>query len=169
MKKADIYEIAIKLMGIYLITHIIYSLRDIFEILFYSATANTRQFGGTVLLSGFFSLVLFSLVSFLLIFKTNAVVALITNESEREDEIKLFASKKTIYEIALVLIGGLTFIWSLPDVCYGIYSYFHWVNQGLTPSPNQLQSLTIEVVKVLFGILIVISADLLSSIFSKEK
>ena len=167
MKKTDIYEIAAKLMGIYLITHIIYSLRGIFEILFYSATASTQEVGGTVLLSGVLGLVLFSLVSFFLIFRTKAVVALMTNNDDREDEVKLFTSKKTIYEIALVLIGGLTFIWSFPDVCYGVYNYFHWVNNGLRP-PNQLPGLTIEAVKVLFGILIVISADLLSTVFSKE-
>lgn len=168
MKKVDIYEIAAKLMGIYLIIQIIYSLRGILEILFYSANATTQEFGGTILLSGVFGLIMFSLVSYFLIFRTKAVVAKITNPDEREDEVKLFAGKKTIYEIALVLIGGLTFIWSFPDFCYNVYNYFHLRNNGLMP-PNQLSGPTIEAVKVLFGILIIISADLLSTVFSKEK
>ena len=168
MKKADIYEIAAKLMGIYLITQIIYSLRGILEILFYSATATTQEFGGTILLSGVFGLVMLCLVSYFLVFRTKAVVAKIITLNEREDEVKLFAGKKTIYEIALVLIGGLTFIWSFPDVCYGIYNYFHLRSNGLMP-PNQLPGITIEVIRLLFGIVVILSADLLSTAFSKEK
>jgi hypothetical protein len=168
MKKADIYEIAAKLMGIYFINQIIYSFRGIFELLFYSTTANMQEFGVAILISSVLGLVLFSLLSFILIFKTKVLVTLITKADEREDEVKLFASKKTIYEIALVLIGGLTFIWSLPDVCFGVYNYFHWLNNGIRP-PNQLQVLILETVKVLFGIVVILSADLLSTTFSKEK
>ncbi|WCT10264.1 hypothetical protein [Mucilaginibacter jinjuensis] len=168
MKKTDVYEIAVRLMGIYLITQIIYSLRGILEILFYSATSTTQGFGGTILLSAVFGLVMFSLTSYFLIFRTKIIVAKITKPDNVEDEVKLFAGKKTIYEIALVLIGGLTFIWSLPDVCYGIYNYFHLRSNGLMP-PNQLPGITIEVIKLLFGILIILSADLLSTAFSKEK
>src|SRR5699024_11390060 len=111
MKKIDLYEIAIKILGLYLVVLIISQLRDV---LIYLAAwtqqkKNPEMFVGfeqtpvfIITVMGFLALVV---LSYLLIFRTKPMARLISTKTDFEENIPLLASRKTIYEICLVLLG----------------------------------------------------------------
>jgi hypothetical protein len=62
------------------------------------------------------------ILAIFLIAKTKFITRLVTNASDQQENVKLFADRKVIYEIALVIIGGLLIVNTLPDLLYRMYN-----------------------------------------------
>jgi hypothetical protein len=62
------------------------------------------------------------ILAIFLIAKTKFITRLVTNASDQQENVKLFADRKVIYEIALVIIGGLLIVNTLPDLIYRMYN-----------------------------------------------
>src|SRR5688500_5773200 len=112
MKKSDIYEIAIKILGIYLFFTCIGLLSDVLATL--AMMSQTDQFtpGDT---SMYRMLFLLSIANFLFValftafltFKTRTIVKFVCKPADYEASSTLFADRKVMYEMALVVMGLL--------------------------------------------------------------
>lgn len=125
MKKSDIYEITIKILGIYLLVADISKLPSLLTFVQGHGAGMTAEQGseqGNLLwINGlsFFILLAFALF---LIAGTKFITRLITAKADYQENAKLFADKKVIYEIALIIIGGVLIVSTLPDFLYRLYN-----------------------------------------------
>jgi hypothetical protein len=180
MKKIDLYEIAIKILGLYLVVIII---SDIRVVVFYLTSwtqqkNNPDMFGdfddtpallATVL--GFLALI--TLSSFL-IFRTRQIATLISQKTDIEEDLKLFADRKTIYEICLVLLGLITVVLTLPDFIIKLKNHIRLVQSNVpTPDYNwtyyDTTFLITSGIKIGIGIIAIIYSDQLSNWLTKKR
>jgi hypothetical protein len=153
MKKSDIYEITIKILGIYLLVADISKLPSLLTFVQnHGAVAMTTEQGSEqsnlLWINGLSFLVLMVFAIFL-IAGSKFITRLVTVRADREESVKLFADRKVIYEIALLIIGGLLIVNTLPDMLYRLYNLSNAGDQGLAIS--SITKLFIGVLTVAFG------------------
>lgn len=119
MKKADIYELGIKLFGIYLLLKVFDLTREVLSYLV--ILAQSSGLAEVPMQAGLFwvsvlNLAIVALFCYLFVFRTRAVAKLISKADDYEENAELFAERRTIYEVALTLMGLVVIAWFLPDL-----------------------------------------------------
>lgn len=173
MKKSDIFEIATKILGLYVFVLLIGSLRDI---LTYLAVVGAQKPGSIgdfnqtpfLLISACYFLALLSF-ALLLIFKTKTVVKKISSSSDYEESAQLFADKKVIYQIALVLTGLLLLIWTFPDFAFRLVGYFQLLHSSFPVRHSDSDFLITSAIKVIVALFVIFKSNYLSSLLSGNK
>jgi hypothetical protein len=173
MKKSDIFEIAIKILGLYLFVLVIGSLRDILTYLAVFSAQKPGSFGDFnqttfFLISACYFLALLS-SAFLLTFKTKTVVKKISSSSDYEESAQLFADKKVIYQIALVLTGLLLIIWTFPDFAFRLVGYFQLLHSGAPVRQHDSDFLITSAIKVIVALFAIFKSNYLSSLLASNK
>lgn len=175
MKKFDLYEIAIKVLGLYLVTILITQLKNIFIYLsiYLQQKEQPEKFGDVSQISIFLivciGFVLLALLTWFLLFKTREVTQLICKPTDKTENIKLFAERKTVYEICLVLLGLITIILTLPDFIFKLKNYISLVQNGFPIKPNDKSFVIVSGIKIAVGVLAIIYSVQISSILTKRK
>ena len=170
MKKSDIFEVAVKILGLYLFVLVIGSLRDISMYLAVVGAQKPGSFGDFnqtpfLLISVFYFLVLFAF-AFLLTFKTKTVVKKISTSSDYEESAQLFADKRVIYQIALVLTGLLLIIWTFPDFAFRLVGYFQLLHSGAPVRQYDNNFFMTSSIKVIVGLFVIFKSSYLSSLLA---
>jgi hypothetical protein len=174
VKKSDIYEIAIKILGLYLFFTSIGLLRDVlttFTVML-QAKQNPDTFGDLDQ-SSFFIL---SIANFLLVivfatfltFKTKAIARVICKQTDYEETSALFADRKVIYEMALVLMGLLIIVETIPDFSIKLKNHIQLVQSSMPTKDYDTNFLIISAIKIIVGLIAVIYAKSISTILIKE-
>jgi len=154
MKKSDIYEIVIKVLGLYLFYTSIGLLYDILAT--YSVIIQSKRFaddtGGfnqtpffILSIANFVVVILFA--SFLT-FSTKAIVKLICKPTDYNETATLFADRKVIYEMALVIMGLLLIVWTLPDLAFKLTNYIQLVQSGMPTKDYDANFLITAAIKI---------------------
>jgi hypothetical protein len=175
MKKSDLYELAIKILGLYLVVLIIGHLREIFVYLMIllQSRSNPDTFGGfnqAPVLSGYIlDFIVLTTFSGLLIFKSRQITRLVCKPSDYEESVRLFAEKETIYEIALVLVGFVTIVLSLPEFIFKLKNHINMVQADLPIQNNDTAFLVTLGLKIIVGLIAVIYASKIASFLAKKK
>lgn len=174
MKKSDIYEIAIKILGLYLFFTAIGLLNDLFQTfaLMMQAKVNPELFSDfdqtpffALSVGNFMVVVLFA--SFLT-FRTKAIVKYVCKPIDYVETSTLFADRKVIYEIALVVMGLLLIIWTLPDLAFKWKKYIQQTNGGLDTKFIDNSFIVAAAIKIIVGLVSVAFAKTFSALFVRE-
>jgi len=166
MKKSDIYEIAIKILGIYFLVTIIQLL--VGSLAYLSAMIFNKSFSSNEMLFGgvsFFVFIIMILLDLCFIFKTDMIVKMICKSSDFEQDVQFAVSRKVIYEIALVLMGMIIIVWALPDFIYKVWNYV----QSLQMSTENKGSLVTSGIKIITGLVAVVYSTAIANFLVKEK
>lgn len=176
MKKSDIYEIAVKVLGLYLFFNLIVFLRELFTsftLMVYAKENNHFDgFNNTQLfiLSLVYIIVIFLFASFI-VFKSKNIVKFICKPSDYEETTSLFVDRKVIYEIAIVLMGLILIAWTTPEFVVRLKFYILKVQRDLLPNGSDfdISLLWTSAIKIVLGIFAVIYANTISGFLSREK
>lgn len=165
MKKSDLYEIAIKNLGIYFLVTIVQlllgSIASVFAmILQKSQMSSILLYGGI----GIFVFIIMILIDLFFIFKTNVIVRMICKSTDFEQEIQFTTSRKAVYEITLVLMGMIIIVWALPDFIYKIWNYV----QSLQISVENKSFLIASGIKIVVGLIAVVYSASIANFLVKE-
>lgn len=175
MKKIDLYEIALKILGLYLIVIIINQLREVLLYLtvWTQQKDNQEMFGGHDLAPTFYAAIFgflaLTLLSSILIFRTKQIAKLICKKSDLEEDLKLFADRKTVYEICLVLLGLVTIVDTLPDFIFKLKNYFNYAQAHSPTNDNDKAFLITSGIKIVIGLISIIYTSELSNILTKKR
>ena len=175
MKKADLYELAIKILGLYLVVLVIGQLREILVLLmlFLQSRSDPQAFGSfnqTHVFWGYLlGFIVLATFSGLLIFKNRQITRLICKPSDYEESVRLFAEKETIYEIALVLVGLVTIVLTLPDFILKLKNHITLVQADLPIQNYETTFLFTSGLKIIIGLIAIIYASQIASLLSKKK
>ncbi len=170
MKKIDLYEIAIKILGIYLISELIYQLREIGFYITLITQKNSSEIDDdrqilTTTIIGFLVLTYFVR---LLIFKSNKIAKFITNKSEQEEDFKITTNRKTIFEISLVIVGLLSIVIGLPSFLLKLKNYIIYTKRFGSDHYQDDTFLTLEALKIGIGLIAIIFSENISTLLTKD-
>jgi hypothetical protein len=166
MKKSDIYEIAIKILGIYFLVTIIQLMVGSFAYL--SAMIFSENLSSdNMLYAGvsFFVFIVMILLDLCFIFKTDMIVRMICKSSDFEQDVPFTVSRKSVYEIALVLMGLIIIVWAFPDFIYKIWNYV----QSLQMSTENKGTLISSGIRILVGLIAVVYSTSIANFLDKGK
>ncbi len=166
MKKSDIYEIAIKILGIYFLVTIIQLMVGSFAYL--SAMIFQKNLASEEMMYAgvsFFVFIVMILLDLCFIFKTDMIVRLICKSSDFEQDVPFAVSRKSVYEIALVLMGLIIIVWAFPDFIYKIWNYV----QTLQMSTQNNSSLISAGIRIVVGLIAVVYSTFIANYLAKEK
>lgn len=175
MTKSDIYEIAIKILGLYLVTLVIIQLREVLTYATFLIQAQDnpdvmRNFNQTpILIVTVCSFLVLTAFTWLLLFRTKRITKLICKKEDFEEPIKLFLDKKTIYQIALTIVGLLTIILTLPDFAYRLKNHIQLIQNDFSTESYDRSFLVTAGLKILIGVIIIIYSKAISSYFSNDQ
>jgi hypothetical protein len=174
MKKSDIYEIAIKILGLYLFFTSIELLRYVlttFSVIT-QARQNPDSFGDIdqtpfliLSITNFTGVILFAL---LLTFKTTTIVKFVCKPTDYNETSSLFADRKVIYEMSLVIMGLLLIAWTLPDFAFRLRSHIQLIQSGIPTKDYDTNFLFTSAIKILVGFISIIYAQTISTVLVKD-
>ena len=166
MKKSDIYEIAIKILGIYFLVTIIQLMVGSFAYLS-AMLFNKNLSSDNMLYAGvsFFVFIIMILLDLCFILKTDMIVRMICKSPDFEQDVQFTVSRKSIYEIALVLMGMIIIVWAFPDFIYKIWNYV----QSLQMSTENKGSLISSGIRLVVGLIAVVYSTAIANFLAKEK
>jgi hypothetical protein len=174
MKKSDVYEIAIKILGLFMLTHLIdqsYSFIEVYRnIAELFSNEGPDYFGTTklhVLLDSQNLLATIILV-WLFIFKTRWLTRRLCKPADFTEDVKLFAEKRVIYEISMRITGLLMIAWTLPDFSLKIKSLISRANSRFEEGYN-FDFLWKYGIQILLGCILILAANAIASFLSGKK
>lgn len=175
MKKSDIYEFAIKILGLYLVIPILERLGEVltYAIILIEFRNQQEQIGNynhlLVFMVMLFNFILLTTFAFLLIFKTRGLTNLICKKDDYLETSKLLTNKKTIIEISTILIGLVVIILNVPGFVVRLKNFVCAAQNDFSSTTNNETFLLIEGVKIVIGIIAIYYAKPISSFLSREK
>lgn len=175
MRKSDIYEFAIKILGLYLVVSVIEHFREVITyatvlIQIHDKPGQFGEFDQTpIFIVTLFNFLLLTLFTWLLIFKTRKLTSLICTKEDYSETTKLFTNEKTIIEIAIILVGIMTIIFTIPEFTIKLKNYVYMAQNSFTTTMNDKSFLFIAGLKIAVGIIAISYAKKISSYVSKEK
>ncbi len=174
MKKSDIYEVAIKLLGIYLFFNAIESVNNVLNycVMYVQTKDNPELFGNfdqrPLFILSIVNLILVILFASLLTFKTKMLVKLVCKPDDYTDTASLFADRKVIYEIALLIMGLFTIVWALPDFIFQVKNYLQ-LKDSLPDNDNSTNFILQSGIKIMIGVAAVMYANTIAKLFVRSK
>ncbi|MCL7989059.1 hypothetical protein M8998_14010 [Sphingobacterium sp. lm-10] len=162
MKKSDIYEIAIKVLGLYLLFTCIDLLTAALatSALLIHAKQNPEMFesfGQTpFLILSIANLVFVVLFALFLTLKTKTIVKFVCKPSDYEERSMLSVDRELIYEIALVLMGLILVVWTLPDFAIKLKEHITLVQSDVPTNEYDTNFVITAAIKIALGITAVI-------------
>ena len=172
MKKSDIYEVAVKVLGLYLVFNVLGQLRELSFYIFaflqslnYPESASSNQM--PLFLIGILGFVLLVVAAWFVLFKSSYIVSKICKPADFEENATLFIERNVVYEIAITLLGLMVIISALPEFVTMLNMYIHELTGGGFSSSNK-NFLVISGVKVLVGALALLFARSISSALTRK-
>lgn len=172
MKKIDLYEIAVKLLGLYLIIAIIDQLKVILAYIPFIARQDnsTSDVDQSILFwamcGGLIMLIVFA---WLLIFRTEQIAGWITRPADTKEEIKIPADRKLIFEVCLVLLGLILIVWTLPDFIIKLRNYITFIQHDIPFRNYNPEFLIASAIKIFIGVLAIAYSAPIANLLAGKK
>lgn len=160
MSPRSLFNIILKVIGIYFITTIFVALPTYVTLFYYyfsTPSANSKSNFSVILLI-LLSIFLFVLVIYFLLFKTNKLIDLFNlDKGLNDDYLSINLHRSTVLTIAIIVIGGIIVIEAIPVFTIALIDYWQpkqtrsLLNIGTTRS---LGPLIAPGIKLLIGLLL---------------
>ena len=182
MKKFDVYEIAIKITGVYLLmTNGLGHLNNFLQIIYTYSTYSSMEGNSHLPELDFYrvlsivNMLLILIISLLFIFKTGMIVRIIGSSKNYEEQVSMPLDRKSLYEIAILMTGLILLIWTLPEFSIQLRNQIIYMREViLKDMPGWHTSiettfLIVDGIKIIVALFAIVSARPLASFFAREK
>lgn len=161
------WKIIIKIIGLWLLFSCISIIPQFFSTLSFSNGSLDFQSLLAIWLMLFGAIVLYILIIRLFLFKAEWIVDKLKLEKNfNEERINLEIKSSTILTIAIIVIGGLTIIESVPDFCSGLFNFLQ--QKMLFKDYPDSHWLVFHFIKIIIGYLLMTNGKRLAGYIEKE-
>lgn len=168
MEIKSFWNIVLKGIGLWLLINCLYIFPQI------AGTLLTSQFAGgwnTVipeLIFGIIALLAYLMISYIFLFKTSLLISKLKLEKHfTEHRIDITVSTNTVLKITVILIGGITFIDSFPNLIKEIFQFAQ--QKELLRDYADLSWLVFHSLNTLIGYLLMTNSAVVVNIIHKQK
>lgn len=159
MTAKSLFNIILKVLGIYFIKDIVIEIPSLFRVIY--EFGNSDFFGGfTTLLFSLATLFIYSIIIYYLIYKTDLVIDKFKlAENVPEDPIPLNIHRSTIICIAILVVGLLMIVQSIPLMIRGLSKWYQY-NRATGSfsdhiSPFDGSMIWVYVAEIIIGLLLI--------------
>ena len=155
MKLKDLFNIIIKVFGIFIIKDILSTLPYLIAPVLTMAESESRFDSGTLIITVLI-LALYGSIAYVLLFKTESMVSFLKLEPQLSDEYLTFeVSAVNILTIALIILSGFILIGELPSFCNYLYQYYQQSQLKFQETKPSVANLIVSGVKIVIAFLII--------------
>jgi hypothetical protein len=125
MTPRSVFILVLKILGVVLMKDMIFMLPSVFASLSFIFQTDDIGFALFNLITGAAIVFMYGFVLYLLIFRTDIVLAKLPLEKHfTEDRFTLNVHRSTIVQLAVIIVGGIIVITSFPSLLRQLYIYF---------------------------------------------
>ena len=179
MKKVDIYEILLKVFGLYFLFSILMKI-EVFFITIWSALQfetfnndpseglfqNIKWLPTILIIILYFGLLFF--LFYMLFYKTDTIIKRIAKPADYETMTISFINQKFTYKLISIVFGLLMIGNSIPDLIIAINEKIYYVQNNFDYSNFSNVGITSNAIKTIIGLVLIIGAELFASLLSKK-
>lgn len=156
MTTRSLFNIIIKVIGILFVKDILTLVSSIFSVFLYYSQAQSIEDGVWVVILNLILLVLYGLIFYYLIFKTDTIIdKLNLDEGTHLETVSINIHRSTVLSIVVMVTGGLILAQEVPNLCMELLQYFQ---DSLTSSTSRNDSaftyIVFRGVKIAIGLLL---------------
>ena len=161
------WTIFIKILGIWLVLDSVTVIPQFFSTLFFTSTDNTGQSFALTIALLLLTIGIYILILRLFVFKTDWLIDKLQLEKGfAEEKIELNINYTTILTIATIVIGGIMFIDSLPQVCMQIFTFFQQKNRFIEDPESGW--IIFHIAKTIIGYLLMTNSQFVVGFLNKQ-
>lgn len=156
MSIRSLFNIILKVLGIFFIKDILESISQLAPVSFYLAKPDTAGEAIWPLLSTLFILLVYGFVCYYLIFKSEVIIDKLKLDSGFEEQtIALNMHRSDVLSICMIVIGGLILANEIPNLCRQLYSYFQIKRMTDGQTDPGISYSVLASVKIIIGLLLI--------------
>ncbi len=154
MKLHDLFNIIIKVFGLFIIKDILFQLPYLVSLL--TVGAGFGKIDTDSLIIVLLIIALYFAIGYALIFKTESIIKMLKLEPQLSDEYLSFnVSSANVLNIALIIMAGYILIDMVPVFCNTLYNYYEQVHERFSMTSPSLSGLLLPAVKIVIALLII--------------
>ncbi|MEP6748907.1 MAG: hypothetical protein ABJB86_14340 [Bacteroidota bacterium] len=152
----SLFNIILKILGIFFIKDILEVIPQLFSVLIYVTKPGGLQDGIWTMVLSFASLAVYFLVSFYLIFRSEQIIdALKLDRDFNEEPIPLNIHRSTILSISIIVIGGYIIANEIPDLCRQLFILYQQNHMSHGQADPKVSYAVFAVIKIIVGCILI--------------
>ena len=157
MTPKSLFNLVLKILGIYLIVDALAVLPQLLSSFLYFSRADSIREGIWTLLLTVIIVFVYLLCAYYLIFKSDLLIQkLKLDKGFDQDVIPLNTHRSTILSIAIIVIGGLILVDEIPYFCRALFNYFQEKRMTYGQTKPQIAYAILSGTKIIIGYLLVV-------------
>lgn len=170
MTPRTLFNIILKILGIFFIKELLAIIAQLISAFLYLTSSGTVPeaiwtFGTTLLI-----MLVYGLVSYFLIFKTDFVIdKLKLDKGFNQESIPLNIHRSTILSISIIVIGGLLVVDEIPSFCRQLFLYFQEKRLTYGQTKPSIAYTVMSGVKIIIGILLMTSQRKIVAFIERQR
>ena len=170
MTLRTLFNIILKILAIFYIKDILEIVPQLLSVGVYLTKADTVNESIWTLVFTLIMLVVYFLVSYFLIFKTNVVIdKLKLDRGFDEKDISINIHRSTILSIAIIVIGGYMVADEIPNLCRRLFSYFQERRMTYGQTNPSISNSVLSGVKIIIGILLMLEQRRIVNLIERQR
>ena len=156
MTPRSLFNIILKILGLFFIKNILAIIPQLISITLFMKSSDKGAEGIGILISNLFVLLIYGLIAYFLVFKTDLIINKLKLDKGFDQElIPINMHHSTILSISIIVIGGLILADEIPNLSRQLFAYFQEkrLTYGLT-SPN-ISYIILAAAKIVIGFLLI--------------
>lgn len=156
MTTRSLFNIILKILGIFFIKDILATLPQLLSIFLYLTKDDTAGESIWTLVITILILLAYGLVSYYLIFKSNLIIdKLKLDQGYDQETIPLNVHCSTILSISIIVIGGLIIADEIPNLCRQLFAFFQGKRMTYGQNNPSISYSVLAGAKIVIGLLLV--------------
>ena len=153
MTPRTLFNIILKILGIFFIKDFLATIPQLLSIILFLTNSDTITEAVWTLVTTILILMVYGLVSYYLIFKTNLIIdKLKLDKGFDQETIPLNIHRSTILSISIIVIGGLLVADEIPTFCRQLFSYFQEKRMTYGQTHPDIGYSVVSAAKIIIGI-----------------
>jgi hypothetical protein len=152
----SLFNIILKILGIFFIKDILEVIPQLFSVLIYVTKPDGLQYGIWTLVLSFASLLVYFLVSFYLIFKSDLIIDTLKLDRDFDTEpIPLNIHRSTILSMSVIVIGGYIIANEIPELCRQLFILYQQNHMSHGQADPKISYAVLATVKIIIGFVLI--------------
>ena len=170
MTPRTLFNIVIKILGIFFIKDFLATIPQLLSVILFLTNSDTITEAIWTLATTILILVVYGLVSYYLVFKTEFIInKLKLDEGFDQEIIPINVHRSTILSISIIVIGGLLVADEIPNFCRQMFSYFQEKRMTYGQTHPNISYSVVSGTKIIIGILLMTAQRRIVNLIERQR
>jgi hypothetical protein len=156
MTTRTLFNIILKVLGIFFIKDILAAIPQLLSVILYMTKSDTIGEAIWTLVMTVLILLIYGIVSYYLVFRTNLIIDKLKLDSGFDQEtIPMNIHRSTVLSISIIVVGGLIIADEIPNLCRQLFAYFQEKRMTYGQTDPSISYSVMAAVKIIIGFLLI--------------